>query len=184
MNRKEFMSELDRRLSKIPQSERHEIISDFEEHFEVGAMDGKTEDAVAEELGSPKVIARDLLVDYRVHVAETDKSVTNITRAIIAAVALSFLNLIFLLGPIIAIISVYVAFVAVGVAFAVSPLFWIVSLILGQGIDLLAEFFIMLTMSSLGVLICIGMFYVGKFLYQVILKYVKFNIQIVKGRTE
>ena len=37
---------------------------------------------------------------------------------------------------------------------------------------------------SLGVLMSIGMIYVGKFLYQMILKYVKFNIRIVKGRAE
>ncbi|MBB6453814.1 putative membrane protein [Salirhabdus euzebyi] len=180
MNKQLFLKELERQLAKVPEYDRKEMIYDFEEHFELGEAEGKTEEEIVKDLGSPRVIAKDLLIDYRVTQAETDKSVKNISQAVIATIGLSFFNLIIMLGPIVAIIGVYVGLSAAAIALTLSPFAWIVSLFFDSSNALLG-FFVSITVSSLGVLFSVGMIYVGKFLYHIILKYVKFNIRIIKG---
>ncbi|MBM7570545.1 HAAS signaling domain-containing protein [Aquibacillus albus] len=181
MTKKDFLKELDYRLRKVPQQKRKEIIDEYEEQFDIGFTEGKTEAEVAAALGIPKMIADDILADVDVQVIEKGNPTTSISRVIIAAIGLFFFNLIFLLGPVVAIIAVYLSFSAVGIAFSLTPLAWLVSIVLGQAANVLGEFFIVLTVSSLGVLISIGMMYVGKGLIKGIGTYVKFNIRVIKG---
>jgi uncharacterized membrane protein len=184
MNKQEFLNELTNQLNKVPEHDRQEMLYDFEEHFEVALESGKTEEEITESLGNPKVIAKDLLVDYRVSQAERDKSVKSMFHAVLATISLSFFNIIFLLGPIAAIIGVYIGLSATAVTLTLSPLAIIASLIFNGPIAILFHLFLAMALGSLGVLMSIAMIYVGKFLYQVILKYVKFNIRIIKGGTE
>jgi uncharacterized membrane protein len=183
MNKREFLDALSKQLNKVPEHDRREMLYDFEEHFELALESGKTEGEVAESLGNPKVIAKDLLVEYMVSQAESDKSVKSMFHAILATISLSFFNIIFLLGPIVAIIGVYIALSATAVAFTLSPLAFIASMLFYGPSAILVEFFMAITLCSLGVLLSIAMIYVGKFLYKMILRYVKFNIRIVKGGT-
>lgn len=183
MNKRIFLDELSSQLKKVPEHDRREILYDFEEHFELGVQSGKTEEEIAENLGNPKVIVKDLLAEYMVSQAESDQSVKSMFHAVLAAISLSFFNIIFLLGPIVAIIGVYLALSATAIVLTLSPLVLIASLFFDGPVDILVEFFMAITFCSLGVLMSIGMIYVGKFLYQMILKYVKFNIRVVKGGT-
>ncbi|WP_273129653.1 HAAS signaling domain-containing protein [Bacillus weihaiensis] len=182
MNRQTFLHELSSQLKHIPNHERNDILSDFKEHYKSGLENGKSEEQISNDLGHPKVIARELLAEYRISQAESDQSVRSIFQAVVATISLSFFNMIFLLGPIVAVIAVYIALSGMALAFTLSPIAWIVSLFFNGLSHFLAEFFAILSLSSLGVLMSIGMMYVGKFLYHAILKYVKFNIRIVKGR--
>lgn len=181
MNKREFLNELASQLKKVPEHDRKEMLSDFEEHFELGMTNEKSEEEIAKDLGNPKLIAKDLLVDYMVSQAETDQSVKSMFQAVIATISLSFFNIIFLLGPIVAVIGVYLALSASAITLTLSPLVLIISLIFYGPTDIVVEFFMGLILCSLGVLMSIAMIYVGKFLYKMILKYVKFNIRIVKG---
>lgn len=181
MNKKDFLKELAYHLRKIPQHDRKEILTDFEEHFLLGLTDDKSEEEVADELGSPRTIARDLLADYQEKPVELETPSTNISRAVIATIGLILVNLIFVLGPVTGIFGVYVSFAVVGIVFALSPLAWIFSIVIGQAADLLGEFFIVLTLCSFGVLLSIGMIYVGKFFYRILVRYIKLNVRIIKG---
>ncbi|WP_226036214.1 HAAS signaling domain-containing protein [Aquibacillus saliphilus] len=181
MDKKYFLDALDYYLRKIPYSDRKEIIQDFEGQFQDGLLENKKEKEVAAELGDPKVIADNLLVDYQVDDPDIIQPDTNIFRAILLTIVLTLVNLIFIFGPIVAIIGVYFSFLAVGIAFSLAPFAWIGSIIIGQTSDLLSVFFIVLTVCSLGVLLSIGMIYVGKILYQLIVSYIKLNIRIIKG---
>lgn len=182
MNKHEFLNELSRQLNSVPEHERRDMLYDFEEHFELAKESGKTEEEIAESLGNPKVIAKDLLAEYLVSQAESDQSVKSMFHAVLATISLSFFNIIFLLGPIVAIIGVYLSLSLMAIVLTLSPIVLIFSLIFEGPSNFLIEFFMTVILCSLGVLMSIGMIYVGKFLYQMILKYVKFNIRIVKGR--
>lgn len=57
MNRYEFLESLDRMLSSLPYSERKEIMYDYEEHFNEGLKEGKTEEEIIVSLGAPDKIA-------------------------------------------------------------------------------------------------------------------------------
>lgn len=64
MNKKDFLNELENALDgRLPQSDIREIISDYGDIFDGGVENGKGEEAVAEEIGSPAKIARTILED-------------------------------------------------------------------------------------------------------------------------
>ena len=65
MNKNEFLNELERSLASLPAEERREIINDFQEHFQAGAENGKTEAQLCEELGDPKSCAAQYLAEQR-----------------------------------------------------------------------------------------------------------------------
>ncbi|HLO11617.1 MAG TPA: DUF1700 domain-containing protein [Pseudoneobacillus sp.] len=182
MVKNEFIEKLESLLSRVPEHDRREMLYDYEEHFEIGLANGRSQGELMEELGDPHVIARDLLADYRIGRAEKDKTPSNMGRAIIATISLSFFNLVFILGPVAGIFGAYVALCAVSFGLTVLPLGILGSYFLGYSYESFAvTFFVSLAVFSFGILMSIAMIYVGKFFYNVILRYIKFNARIVKG---
>lgn len=57
MTKFEFLQQLYDHLSSLPPSERDDIVADFEEHFQVGEEQGKTEEQICTELGNPYACA-------------------------------------------------------------------------------------------------------------------------------
>lgn len=182
MVKNEFFHRLERLLKEIPAKDRKEILSDFEEHFTIGFNEGKTEEEIIQELGDPETIAEEVLTDYYATNPKTPHPVTGITRSILAAIGLLFFNLIVILGPLLGILSAYIAFCSVSVAFVFSPL-----LSIPIGIDsgfepFLFAFFSCLVLCGIGVLLGIAMIYVGKFLWYALVSYLRFNINVIMGR--
>ena len=56
MTKKEYMRKLKRLL---PGKEQKDILLDYEEHFLTGLSEGKTEEEIASELGSPEEVAKE-----------------------------------------------------------------------------------------------------------------------------
>lgn len=177
----EFLTRLEGLLSTVPESDRKEMLYDYVEHFEMGLTNGKSERDIMEELGDPQFIAKELLADYRITIAEEDHSVSNIFKAIMASISLSFFNLIFVLGPALCIVGVFIGLSVTALALTLSPLFFIGAIFFNGMTDAVMNFFISLLLGSLGGLLSIGMLRVGKFLYQLFLQYIKFNLKIIKG---
>ena len=64
MNKKDFLNELENALEgRLPQSDMGEIVSDYGDIFDNGMENGKSEEDVAKEIGSPAKIARTILED-------------------------------------------------------------------------------------------------------------------------
>lgn len=57
MTEKEFLRQLYEALQTLSPGEREDILSDFREHFAVGAESGKSEEQICSELGSPGACA-------------------------------------------------------------------------------------------------------------------------------
>src|SRR5690606_35510729 len=108
MTKDDFLKSLGRELQKVPEHDRKEMLYDFEEHFEIALANGEKEENISRNLGNPKTIAKELLVDYRISKAETDHSVKNITYAVIATLSVSFFNIVFVLGPVVGIFGAYI----------------------------------------------------------------------------
>lgn len=219
----EFLTKLETLLSRVPEDDRKDMLYDYEEHFEVGLANGKSEKELTIELGDPYVIARDLLADYRTSKIEKEltkseeedledlknsivkkeqkryqetkvkksyqetkvagnSSSSNVSRAVLAGIGVTLFNLIFIVGPAAGIFAVYVSLCAVALALTLSPIALISSSILGFSYESFAvNFFVSLTLLSLGLLMGIGMFYVGKFLGRLAIKYIKINSRIITG---
>lgn len=60
MNRQEYMDTLKKALESFGDEIRDEIVSDYEEHFNMGAAAGKTDEQIADELGSVEELVEEL----------------------------------------------------------------------------------------------------------------------------
>lgn len=187
MNRVDFINALKRELNNFPQSEVEDIIYDYEEHFDVGLSKGKTEEEIAGELGNPRAIAKSYKVYYKINTAETNPSTKNLFTAVLAAVSLGFLNLIFVLGPFIVLIGLLVGAYGIGFGLSLAG----IGLFFGTffepfnpgyiniGLHPITSISFGIGLFALGVLILIGCFYLSKYLYQVIIRYLRWNINII-----
>ncbi len=193
MNKTEYLKELAQLLKKIPENERKDILYDYQEHFEVGTDEGKSEEDIIKDLGSPKVIARELLAHYHIEYARSNTSFTTVLRAIFATMAIGFFNLVFLLAPFLAIIGFMIALYITSIALIVSA----VMILLADPLNsfLGAEYIHLgfegaqkwsvkilgsVILSGLGVLLGIGTIYLSKGLYKITLKYLHFNLKMIK----
>ncbi|QQZ08866.1 DUF1700 domain-containing protein [Heyndrickxia vini] len=181
MGRNEFLKRLEKYLLKVPERDRKDMLYDFEEHFTIGMENGKTEEEVVSELGDPQMIAKDIIADYRISAAETNKSVSNITRAMIATISLSFFNLVFLFGPVIGLIGVYIGLCVTAFVLTITPLLVVFAAIFTGFEQFMLQFFLSLICCALGLLMSMAMINVGKWFYAIILRYIKFNVKVIKG---
>ena len=190
MNKNEFLDQLSANLKGISREDEQDILGDFIEHFKIGLEEGRTEEDLAASLGNPKVLAKQLRADILVKKAEEEASATNITRAVFASFGLGFFNLIFVLGPFIAIAAVLASLFAAAIAVAASGIAGFFASIFGP---LFPEYFSLLVhtaigifgsigVACLGVLFFIGDIYLAEILYKLFIRYIKFNLRIIKGR--
>ena len=181
MTKYNFLNELDRRLAKLPEEDRREIMRDYEEHFENAIEAGKSDEEVIATLGTVEKIAKEVAADYHVELARERSDVSSVFRAIFAVGGLGFLNLVFVLGPAIAIGGVIFAIGVSGVAFIASPIL----LLLFSGIGLQPftwfEFFSSLVACGIGIFMSIGAYYMTKWAIKLTTRYLAFNLRVVRG---
>ncbi len=188
MNRDEFIQTLNQGLHGIPEYEINDILYDYEEHFEIGLSKGKTEKEIAKELGDPKSIAKSYRVFSKISEAENNPSPKNLFKAILAAMALGFFNLVIVLGPFLLMVGLIFGLYVVSVSFIVGGIgsFFgtIVSPFIPYTINIgfrpITSISMGIGLIALGLLMLIGSFYLSKLLYQGTIRYLKWNINIIK----
>ncbi|MBN9555017.1 MAG: DUF1700 domain-containing protein [Alphaproteobacteria bacterium] len=97
MNRAMFLSELRMGLSGLPQNEIDETVADYESHFADGLAAGRSEAAIANALGDPARLARELRAEAGFKRWETERSAGSMLSAVVALLGLATLDLIFLI---------------------------------------------------------------------------------------
>ncbi|HLV08955.1 MAG TPA: DUF1700 domain-containing protein [Halanaerobiales bacterium] len=181
MTKEQFLKQLAKGLKRLPAEERQDILRDYQEHFMIGIEEGETEEGISASLGSPRQIAKELLATYHLEQVETTTTTGNILRAMYAVLGLGFLNLVFVLGPFIALIGVLVAGWVAGTAFIISPLLVITDAVVHPGTFQAFFLFFSIMLCGLGFFINIGMFFATKAAADGFIRYLKFNMKIVKG---
>ncbi|MCJ7727620.1 MAG: DUF1700 domain-containing protein, partial [Actinobacteria bacterium] len=177
-------------LGGIPGEDRQDVISDFEEHFKEGLAEGRTEEDIAGSLGDPKSLANQFKASILVSEAEKTTSAVNITRAVLATLGLGFLNLIFILGPFIAIVAVLISLFASAIAIVAAGITVFIASIFGP---LIPQYFAVLInpavaiigsigVTCFGILFFVGCIYLSKILYRLFVRYIKFNLRIITGK--
>jgi len=181
MTKYNFLNELERRLGKLPESDRREIMADYEEHFANANEAGKSDEEAIATLGSPEKIAKEVVADYHIEVAQETKNVSNAFRAIFAVGGLGFLNLVFVLGPAIGVAGVIFAFGISGVALVLSPV--LVVLFGAIGLQSLTgfDFFMSLAASGIGIFMSMAAYYMTKGAIHLTIRYLAFNLRVIKG---
>jgi len=181
MNKQAFLDALNSTLQQLTADERHDILEDFEEHFAMGLEEGKTEAEIADSLGSPQQIGKELLASYHIEKVETTSSAGNMFRAVWAVIGLGFFNLVIVLGPFIGLVGILFAGWVVGIVFAASPLLVLANTVVFPSVFEWFDLFTSLVLSGLGLFIIIGMFNATHAMRSMFVRYLKFNARMVKG---
>ncbi|QHW31607.1 DUF1700 domain-containing protein [Paenibacillus rhizovicinus] len=183
MIREQYLGHLWELLAPVPEKQRREWMYDYEEHFRVSAELGRSEEEAASELGDPRLIAKELLLNYRVEQADKKKgSITLVSRAVFAAVSLGFFNLVFVLGPFCAVLGVLVALWATSLAVAVSSLMVMYEGLFGEAVTSVQASFIALALIGLGMLLGAGTHWLTRAFAKLTLQYLKFNSKVIRVR--
>lgn len=181
MNKEQFLNTLNASLKPLSQEERSDILRDFEEYFNGGFEEGKTEGEICEGLGSPYKIAEELLATYHIEkeVAQPKAEVTG--SSVLAAILLIFFNLIIVFGPLMGLAGVMLAGWAVGVSFIASPVLVLLGSAIFMGSFEFFDLFASLALTGFGFFIVMGMFYLTRIFIRLLTRYVRFNVDFVKG---
>lgn len=70
MNRNQYMEALERELRGFSELDRREILKDYNNFFEEGMSDGRTEEEVSKDLGDPRELARNLREERRAYISQ------------------------------------------------------------------------------------------------------------------
>ncbi len=132
MNRAMFLSELRMGLSGLPQSEIEETITDYESHFSEGLAAGRSEAAIANALGDPARLARELRAEAGFKRWESERSAGSLIGAVIALLGLATLDLIFLIPFVCVIGAILLSMLVTAIAlFFTGGAVWLLALFPG-----------------------------------------------------
>ncbi|HPD74470.1 MAG TPA: DUF1700 domain-containing protein [Methanoregulaceae archaeon] len=190
MNEQEFIRILRSRLeSTLPEEELTDIVADYAEHFRIGKADGRSEEDLLRSLGSPEDLAREIRATHLVKKAEDVKSCKNLLHAVVATLGLGLFNLVFVVFPFILLVVILFVIALVGVVCAIfGPVAFVLALLQVTGITAVAVWqspfsvvFLSIGITTLGLLLVIGDFYLARFFYRIALRYLRWNISIITG---
>ncbi|WLV25103.1 DUF1700 domain-containing protein [Aciduricibacillus chroicocephali] len=179
MTKHEFMKEMERSLNALPSEERNEILQDFEEHFAIGLAEGKREEEIADALGSPDQIAREMNANRHISTANKNASFGNMVRATWAVIGLSFFNIIVVLGPFVAIVGIILSGWITSGAFIIAPLLAILGILAGG--SNLFDFSVSIALCGIGLLLWMLMIRLTRWFTIGFTRYLQFNMSLVKG---
>ncbi|MFJ5751254.1 DUF1700 domain-containing protein [Peribacillus frigoritolerans] len=179
MNKEQFLKQLNASLTRLSLEEREDILQDYEEYFEIGMEEGKSEQEISKSLGNPKQISKELMATYHLGQVEQTTSAGNVMRAVWAVIGLGFFNLVIVLGPFIALIGVVIAGWVSAIGFILAPLGALFNLVLSN--FQLFDLFFALGLCGIGIFIAMGMFVATSALTKGFIRYLKFNASLVKG---
>lgn len=146
MTRNAFIRRLRAGLKGMPQADVEDIVADYEAHFEAGLAEGRSEEEVAEALGNPGRLARELRFEAGFRNWEADRSPASAWGAILAFMGLATIDILILLpivlpvigvvfGLFLAVVLIFFAggFVLIAGPFSGFPGGWAVAILGGLG---------------------------------------------------
>lgn len=193
MTKDRFLADLKRALGGMTETERREVLYDYEEHFRMGLAEGKAEEQISRSLGNPRVIGKSYAIDALLEESKEGGGVTaaSVLRAVFASMSLTFFNIIFILGPFLGLVGVMIGLWAAavslglaGVAVFLSPLAALITprYVTLAGMNPAFLLFAGIGVAGLGVLAVLGMWKLSGLFGQMIAVYVRFNARIVTRR--
>ena len=189
MNKEQFLGQLRRSLSGIPEEEKKEILYDYEEHFSSGLENGQEEEEIARSLGNPRVLGKSYRIESLLDEQRGGHRASNILRAVFASLSLGFFNVIITIPLFAGLFGVLAGLWAGAVSLAVSGVAVLLGLILQPlfpafiGLGALSIPFLIFAgigISALGLLSVIGMWKLSQLFFRMTARYVQFNLRIIK----
>ena len=185
MTQEQYLKQLRELMNPIPEPLRSEWIFDYEEHFRQAVKEGLTEEQIAEELGDPHQLAKEMLLVYRVNEAESSNGrIAPVSRAVFATVGMGFFNLVFVLGPYVLILGVLLMCWASSIVSVVAAITAIYEGIVGDAFTLIQGIFVAVFLLGLGMLLGALSRWLTQAVSRMTLQYLKFNSRVMKRRTK
>jgi len=131
MNRANFIAQLRAGLSGLHPNDINDILADYESHFTDGVAAGRSEDDVAEALGDPARLARELRAEVGFKRWESDRSAGNFFGVILALIGLATIDIMFLLPVLGFMLMVFIAIALGCIGCVIGGVFLLVNLIPG-----------------------------------------------------
>ena len=199
MNKKEYLEQLSKLLRTLPKEDREDIISDYQEHFAIGLEKGRTEEEISRALGNPKNVAKQIKADNLVKKAQDKPSIGSIIGAILATMGLGLFNLIFVAIPVLVVAVIILILFVAGIIIIFTGIYWVLVPLLhliipqlaiptfinspGNGIlNILVVVLSGIGLTAGGIILVVLMAYITKWFYELMIKYLKLNLRIIKGR--
>lgn len=106
MTRDEFLRRLKRGLSPMSETDVAEIVSDYDAHFAAASDEGRSEAEVAEALGDPGRLARELKLEAGIRRWEEGRSPSAAWSAVVAFLGLGAIDILILLPLLLPVLGV------------------------------------------------------------------------------
>ncbi len=180
MTKNEYLAILYEHLKNMSETEKQDIVSEYENHFIEGLNDGKTEQQIVKMLGHPKDMAKAINTESAVGEAEKHKGLSNTGQAIITVLGLSIINFILITGPLLIYIGLLISLAFVGLIGLAAPFLVFYQQKFTTAPVLISDWFAAIGWLGLGIMLAVLTIVIVKWSYLMIIKYLKWNIQLIK----
>ncbi|MEJ7541406.1 HAAS signaling domain-containing protein [Staphylococcus intermedius] len=180
MTKTEYLNTLYQYLKGMSESEKQDIVAEYENHFIEGLRDGKTEQEIIGMLGAPKEMARAINAESAVNQAEERQKTSNITQALVTVIGLSVLNFVLITGPLMVVLGILLSIVLTGIAFLITPFALLFKYYALSEAILIEDVFAVIGWFGLGLILIVLFIVIIKWSYVLSVKYLKWNIKLVK----
>ena len=206
MTRNEFIAQLAHALQQLTESERNDILRDYQEYFIDAQQPGRSDDEIIATLGQPAQIAKQLTANRHLAAAKQQLSVGAFLKATLAVISLTIFNVGFVLGPLITIAGSILALWVVCITLVLSPAIYGIMLLfqipvtnVGDIYTVLSTYeftpsvqqaflqlggFLTLIAVGFGILGCIILYYLSRLFISIFIKYMQFNVSVLQGSTQ
>lgn len=182
MNKETFIRQIRKEFAGVDPEELDDLLHDYQEHFELGLADGRSEEEIASSLGSPRVLARQYRAECRLQEAKRNTTPGNVLRALLAAMALGLFNIIVMLGPIAAFFGILIALFAVSIALAGTGVALLLAAVpFFSGALMAAAVSGAFMLGSLGVALFILTLLASRLFGSLLVRYIQKNVDIIKN---
>lgn len=109
MNRETFIRKLQAGLAGVPAPAKEDIVRDYEAHFSDGAAQGRSEEEVAQALGDPGRLARELRAEAGLQRWEERPTPSSAVAAVFALIGLGAVDIMLMLPLLMVLASILLA---------------------------------------------------------------------------
>ncbi|EPY13702.1 MULTISPECIES: HAAS signaling domain-containing protein [Paenibacillus] len=181
MNKQSYLAEMAKLLRPLSKVERDEVLLDYSEHFDYAIDAGRPMSEIISKLGAPSSIANEILAQYEIRKASDTQSFRNLLRAVRVTIRVSILNLVFVLVPFIVTLVLLGGYYFLTAALLSSPILFLIQH--NFSASFFQDIFYILGLFGLGLLCGIGVVRVTRWYYKTVLRYLNYNLSIIRGRT-
>ncbi|WP_313757550.1 HAAS signaling domain-containing protein [Tissierella sp.] len=187
MSRKEYLDRLKTYLQGLPIDEIQDILTDYEEHFDIGISKGKSEEEISRELGDPKEIANNYRTTYKPSYNRINYNTNccndNTKRLLITLLLIGF-NIMVVLAPFMTLLALLIGSYGISLSFILGG----IAILFGFPISIFTPIpspHILTSISfgmgflALGALGIILSIYLTKEFYKLVVKYIQWNVEVI-----